>query len=54
MDYKQKAVEYKQEGHTFKQLCEAFGIPLKHSMTGKQGLPAGILIAKSNVNANGK
>ena len=27
MDYKQRAVAYKQEGHTFKQLREAFGIP---------------------------
>jgi hypothetical protein len=27
MDYKERAVAYKQEGHTFKQLREAFGIP---------------------------
>ena len=27
MDYKQRAVAYKQEGHTFQQLREAFGIP---------------------------
>ena len=27
MDYKQRAVAYKQEGYTFKQLREAFGIP---------------------------
>src|SRR5215469_11539842 len=26
-DYKQRAVAYKKEGHTFKQLREAFGIP---------------------------
>ncbi|MDR2477103.1 MAG: transposase [Treponema sp.] len=27
MDYKKRAVAYKQAGHTFKQLKEAFGIP---------------------------
>ena len=27
LDYKERAVGYKQEGHTFKQLREAFGIP---------------------------
>ena len=27
IDYKERAVAYKQEGHTFKQLREAFGIP---------------------------
>ena len=27
LDYKKRAVAYKQEGHTFKQLREAFGIP---------------------------
>jgi transposase-like protein len=27
MDYRERAVAYKQEGHTFKQLREAFGIP---------------------------
>jgi hypothetical protein len=27
MDYRKRAVAYKQEGHTFKQVREAFGIP---------------------------
>jgi transposase-like protein len=27
MDFRERAVAYKQEGHTFKQLREAFGIP---------------------------
>jgi transposase-like protein len=27
LDFKKRAVAYKQEGHTFKQLREAFGIP---------------------------
>ena len=27
IDYKRRAVEYKQEGHTFKELREAFNIP---------------------------
>ena len=27
MDYRKRAVEYKDEGHTFKQLRQAFGIP---------------------------
>jgi len=27
MDFRRRAVEYKQEGHTFEQLQEAFGIP---------------------------
>jgi transposase len=27
IDYKKRAVTYRQEGHTFKQLREAFGIP---------------------------
>ena len=27
IDYKKRAVAYKQEGHTFKQLREVFGIP---------------------------
>jgi transposase-like protein len=27
IDYKKRAVAYKQEGHTFKQLREAFDIP---------------------------
>ena len=27
MDYRKRAVEYRDEGHTFKELREAFGIP---------------------------
>ena len=27
MDYRKRAVEYKNEGHPFKQLPEAFGFP---------------------------
>jgi len=30
IDYIKRAVAYKQEGHTFKQLREAFGIPIEN------------------------
>ena len=41
MDYKQRAVEYKQEGHTFKQLREAFGIPSETYYQWKEKLESG-------------
>jgi transposase-like protein len=40
-DYKQRAVAYKQEGHTFKQLREAFGIPPETYYDWKEKLESG-------------
>jgi transposase-like protein len=41
MDYKKRAVAYKQEGHTFKQLREAFGIPPQTYYDWKERLASG-------------
>jgi transposase len=41
MDYKKRAVAYKQEGHTFKQLREAFGIPSETYYQWKEKLESG-------------
>jgi hypothetical protein len=54
MDYRERAVAYKQEGHTFKQLREAFGIPSKPIISGRKNLTAGITKYQSNGNAEGR
>jgi transposase len=41
MDYRKRAVAYKQEGHTFKQLREAFGIPSETYYQWKEKLGSG-------------
>jgi transposase len=41
MDYRKRAVAYKQEGHTFKQLREAFGIPSETYYQWKEKLDSG-------------
>ena len=48
MDYKKRAVAYKDAGHTFKQLKEAFGIPNQsyYSWKRKRNLQSGYYEAK--------
>ena len=46
MDYKKRAVAYKDAGHTFKQLKEAFGIPNQTFYSWKQNLQSGYYEAK--------
>jgi transposase len=41
MDYRKRAAAYKQEGHTFKQLREAFGIPSETYYQRKEKLESG-------------
>jgi transposase len=41
LDYKKRAVAYKQEGHTFKQLREAFNIPSQTYYDWKEKLESG-------------
>jgi transposase len=41
LDYKKRAVAYKQEGHTFKQLREAFNIPSQTYYDWKEKLERG-------------
>jgi transposase len=41
MDYRKRAVAYKEEGHTFKQLREAFGIPSETYYQWKEKLDSG-------------
>jgi transposase len=41
IDYKKRAVAYKQEGHTFKQLRKAFGIPSETYYQWKENLESG-------------
>jgi len=41
IDYKKRAVEYKDEGHTFKQLKEAFKIPPETYYLWKEKLESG-------------
>ena len=41
IDFKKRAVAYKQEGHTFKQLREAFGIPSETYYDWKNKLESG-------------
>jgi len=46
IDYKTRAVAYKQEGHTFKQLREAFGIPSETYYDWKEKLESGYYLTK--------
>jgi transposase len=41
MDYRKRAVEYKDEGHTFKELKEAFKIPPETYYNWKENLNSG-------------
>jgi transposase len=41
IDFRKRAVAYKQEGHTFKQLREAFGIPSETYYNWKEKLHSG-------------
>ena len=47
IDFKKRAVAYKQEGHTFKQLREAFGIPSETYYDWKEKLENGYYQAKT-------
>ena len=47
IDFKKRAVAYKQEGHTFKQLREAFGIPSETYYDWKEKLGNGYYQAKT-------
>ena len=40
-DYRERAAAYKQAGHTFKQLKEAFGIPSETYYNGKKRIESG-------------
>ena len=46
-DYRERAVAYKQEGHTFKQLREAFGIPSETYYDWKEKLAGGYYRTKA-------
>jgi transposase len=46
MDYKKRAVVYKDAGHTFKQLYEAFGIPNQTYYLWKRNLESGYYATK--------
>ena len=46
MDYKKRAVAYKDGGHTFKQLYEAFGIPNQTYYLWKGNLESGYYATK--------
>ena len=52
MDYKKRAVAYKDGGHTFEQLKEAFGIPNQTSTVGNKIFKAGTMKQKANRNVN--
>jgi transposase-like protein len=54
IDYKRRAVAYKQEGHTFKQLREAFGIPSETYYDWKKKLESGYYEAKTKQERNRK
>jgi len=47
IDFKKRAVAYKQEGHTFKQLREAFGIPSETYYDWKEKLQSGYYQTKA-------
>ena len=47
IDYRKRAVAYKQEGHTFKQLREAFGIPSETYYDWKEKLENGYYQTKA-------
>ena len=51
IDFKKRAVAYKQEGHTFKQLREAFGIPPETHYGWEKSLRTGITKQKPDRNA---
>ena len=54
MDYKKRAVAYKQEGHTFKQLREAFGIPSQTYYEWEERLENGYYETKTKQERTGK
>ena len=55
IDFIKRAVAYKQEGHTLKQLQEAFGIPAETYYDWKEKLENGFEFGvKAKVNASGK
>jgi transposase len=43
IDYKKRAVAYRQEGHTLKQVREAFGIPAETYYDWQKNLNKGIM-----------
>jgi transposase len=54
MDYKKRAVAYKQEGHTFKELREAFDIPSETYYDWKEKLENGYYETKKKQERTGK
>jgi hypothetical protein len=53
-DYRRRAVAFKDEGHTFNELKEAFQIPPETYYFGKRNLKMGTMTKKLPVNASGK
>ena len=54
LDYKKRAVAYKQEGHTFKQLREAFGIPSQTYYDWEEKVKSGYYESKVKQERTGK
>jgi transposase len=54
MDYRKRAIEYKEEGHSFKELKEAFKIPPETYYDWKKKMVSGYYDTKSKVERSGK
>jgi transposase len=54
MDYRKRAVEYKDEGHSFKELREAFKIPPETYYDWKEKMDCGYYDTKTKVSRSGK
>jgi transposase len=54
MDYRKRAVMYKDEGHTFKELKKAFNIPAKTYYIWKKNLESGYYETKRPIERSGK
>ena len=54
MDYRKRAVEYKNEGHTFRELKDAFKIPPQTYYIWKERLESGYYETKVPVKRQGK
>ena len=53
-DYRKRAVEYKDTGHTFVELREAFKIPPRTYYDWNRNLPRGTTTGKSKGSANAR
>jgi transposase len=54
MDYRKRAVEYKDKGHTFKELKEAFNIPPETYYNWKKKLESNYYETKQPIERSGK